>query len=245
MLFGILPLHHLRQCGAIWAPVVYVDNSNSSEVVMRLLGLRFVLLLVFVGTCFSTRAQAEDHTKGKSLYATCLACHGDKGQGNALLKAPSIAGLPEYYLVNQITKFKNGVRGKANDPEGLMMAPMAKMLVKDADVAAVYAYVASMPAVQGADTLKGDAVAGKIKYMVCMACHGDKGQGNELLKSPPLSNADDWYMLKQLHKFKDGIRGADAKDIEGMQMAPMAKMLAKEQDMKDVIAYIRSLGKSK
>ncbi len=52
-----------------------------------------------------------DVAKGKTLYASCAACHGAKGEGNKALNAPSIKGLQDWYLVKQMKNFKSGVRG--------------------------------------------------------------------------------------------------------------------------------------
>lgn len=89
--------------------------------------------------------------------------------------------------------------------------------------------------------MAGDAAKGKTLYQVCMACHGFNGEGNPVTKSPPLAGQEDWYIVSQLKKFKEGIRGTNPKDIEGMQMRPMSMTLPDEQAMKDVAAYISSL----
>ena len=62
-----------------------------------------------------------------------------------------------------------------------------------------------------------------------------------IVKAPPLNHASDWYLLAQLKKFKDGIRGSSGMDIEGAQMMPMANTLKDEQAMKDVVAHIATL----
>ena len=51
----------------------------------------------------------------------------------------------------------------------------------------------------------------------------------------------DWYLLRQLQYFKDGVRGAHPDDLYGMQMAMMAASLRDEQAMQDLVAYINSL----
>ena len=55
-------------------------------------------------------------------------------------------------------------------------------------------------------------------------------------------NQHDWYHLAQLKKFKSGVRGSNPQDITGAQMRPMSMLLADEQMMKDVVAYIKTLG---
>ena len=48
--------------------------------------------------------------------------------------------------------------------------------------------------------------------------------------------------MRQLENFKSGARGAHADDVFGAQMRPMAMMLPNAAAMKNVAAYIASLG---
>ena len=86
-----------------------------------------------------------------------------------------------------------------------------------------------------------DPARGKALYTPCTACHGPDGNGNEQVKAPPLNHASDWYLLAQLKKFKDHVRGGNAIDIEGAQMIAQVTMLKDEQAMKDVLAHIATL----
>jgi cytochrome c553 len=75
-----------------------------------------------------------DAVAGKALFdATCAACHGANAAGNSALRAPGLSALPDWYVVNQLTKFQNGARGTAEgDVEGAIMAKMAGGLDKKA-----------------------------------------------------------------------------------------------------------------
>jgi cytochrome c oxidase subunit 2 len=201
------------------------------------------MLLLFVGLSFGlSHLSANNVERGKQFYATCTACHGLKGEGNTVLKAPALAGQEDWYLKSQLLKFKNDIRGAhPKDLEGKQMAPMAKILPDDAVMDDVISYIKTFPMVKPTPSLKGDPVKGKQHYLTCTACHGPKANGMKVLKAPALKQLPDWYLLTQLKKFKEGIRGAHPKDLEGMQMAPMSKLLADEQAMKDVITYIHSL----
>ncbi|HWK54243.1 MAG TPA: c-type cytochrome [Hyphomicrobiales bacterium] len=88
----------------------------------------------------------------------------------------------------------------------------------------------------------GDAEKGKALYATCGACHGPNAEGMEALNAPRLAGQEEWYVIRQLENFKNGIRGANAKDTYGMQMAPMAQVLPTPESMADVAAYIKSLG---
>ena len=83
-----------------------------------------------------------DAAKGQALYAVCAACHGPKGEGNAALKGPRLAGQNDWYLVNQLNLFKQGLRGTApGDVGGAQMRPMAMILADDQAVLDVVSYI--------------------------------------------------------------------------------------------------------
>ena len=89
--------------------------------------------------------------------------------------------------------------------------------------------------------MKGDANAGKPLYVTCATCHGAKAEGNPALNAPKLADQQDWYLVRQIKNFKSGVRGGNPKDMYGMQMKPMAAMLADDQAIDNVVVYIRSL----
>jgi cytochrome c553 len=183
---------------------------------------------------------------GKAAYALCATCHGAEGEGNAALHGPALAGQETWYLKRQIQKFKDGVRGThAEDIYGMQMRPMAMTLQSDEQVDAVAEYIASLPPVQPATTLGGDAAKGKAGYMLCQACHGADAEGNKAMNAPSLQTLPDWYIVTQLKNYKSGARGTHAKDIEGMQMRPMAMTIADEAAMADLAAFINSKATAK
>jgi len=117
---------------------------------------------------------------------------------------------------------------------------MALSLTREGDVASVAEFVAAMPGIFPESTLHGNAGAGAAAYEVCVACHGVDGLGDELLKSPPIVQMHDWYMLNQLRNFKAGARGADPQDIWGATMRANTLAMS-DQTMQDVIAYVQTL----
>jgi cytochrome c oxidase subunit 2 len=87
----------------------------------------------------------------------------------------------------------------------------------------------------------GDAQAGAGTYAVCSACHGPQGLGNQDLNAPKLVGLEAWYVRRQIDHFRDGIRGTDPQDTYGAQMAPMARTLATDAAVENVIAHVDSL----
>lgn len=177
------------------------------------------------------------------LFQLCQQCHGDKAQGNSLVNAPSIAGLPQWYIEAQLTKFKAGGRGTHfDDLTGMQMRPMAMSLASEGEIKTIAQYVSALPVQKPAPTLTGgDPNKGKTLFAPCVACHQADGKGSEPLKAPPLTHANDWYLSASLRKFKLGVRGTNPKDISGATMRPMAQTLTDDQAVADVVSYIVTL----
>ncbi len=83
--------------------------------------------------------------KGKTLFAVCQTCHGEKATGNPDLHAPNLTGLPDWYIVAQLKKFKAGIRGTHKDDQwGKTMQPMSLTLQSVQDMKDVAAYILSL-----------------------------------------------------------------------------------------------------
>ena len=89
--------------------------------------------------------EGGDAGTGKMYYATCATCHGENGMGNIEQAAPSLVGLNDWYMLNQLNKFKHGVRGaNPKDTTGAMMAPMAMTLADETAMKSVIAYIKTL-----------------------------------------------------------------------------------------------------
>lgn len=86
-----------------------------------------------------------DAGHGADLYAACAACHGVDGRGNETLAAPALAGQNDWYLATQIRNYRDGRRGThKDDVNGATMRPLVAVLVDDAAIADLVAYVNSL-----------------------------------------------------------------------------------------------------
>ncbi len=204
---------------------------------------RLTALAGLAAVALAGAASAQDLARGKELFELCAQCHGPRGEGNQLVLAPSIAGLPTWYVVEQVTKFKSGLRGvHPDDVAGLRMHPMGRALKSDEEIQAVAAYVESMPRANPEPVLEGgDPQRGAALYAPCIACHGANADGNQALWAPRLQGANDWYLLSSLRRYKAGIRGTNPLNANAQIMRGMAGTLVDEQAMKDVVAYIMTL----
>ncbi|NNF66201.1 MAG: c-type cytochrome [Gammaproteobacteria bacterium] len=207
----------------------------------RNMGVHNLFAISLMAIMVSGIAAAQDIDSGKTAYKLCAGCHGFEGQGNQLVGAPALAGQDSWYLKRQIENYRDGIRGThKDDSDGRKMATMATALT-DHQLSNLVAYIGKLQAANPEPAVKGDIASGKAAYSACAACHGPSAEGNQLLNAPALTHIDDWYQLRQLKNFKQGIRGRNPEDTYGQQMAPMAGILADEQAMQDVVAYIASL----
>jgi cytochrome c oxidase subunit 2 len=200
--------------------------------------------ILSMALALSTHA-AGDPAKGRALYATCASCHGANGEGNQALNAPAIAGQQDWYLTRQLKNYQDGIRGThPKDIYGMQMRPMSMVVWGETKTADIVAYITSLPDPENAAvTLGGDPTVGQANYMVCAACHGANGEGNQALNAPRIAGQFDWYTHRQLMNWKNGVRGTHPKDTYGMQMIGMAATLVDETAVKNISAYIANLGK--
>ena len=177
----------------------------------------------------------------QSAYAVCASCHGAQGEGNVALNSPRLAGQAGWYLRRQLDAYRQGWRGTApGDVYGMQMRSMAMSLTQPAQVDDVVRLLQGFPDVPAEPTIRGDAVAGEAAYAICVACHGPRGEGNRQLGGPRLAGQSDWYLVRQIRNYRQGLRGYDPQDLFGMQMKPMAATLVDDKAIVDVVAYINS-----
>lgn len=191
-------------------------------------------------------AVVQSTAPGAGLYASqCARCHGSMGEGIEDVQAPKLAGLSATYLLRQTQYYYDGVRGGteserwASQMHYYLSDFSAERVSQFPDVST---YIASLDDMPIEPKVTGDMTQGKQLFeRSCAICHGEAGLGIEDVNAPRLAGMSDWYMFRQMQKFRDGRRGAHVDDEFGGQMVPSAKALANEQEIKDVIAYINSL----
>ncbi|MFT5465008.1 MAG: cytochrome c553 [Verrucomicrobiales bacterium] len=177
--------------------------------------------------------------------SVCAACHGVEGEGNPELKAPSIAGMPAWYVEIQLEKFRSGIRGAhPEDLEGTQMRAMS-IVLKPEWIQPMAKHVAALKPRSTENTLGGDGDEVAWLYeQQCMACHRYNGQGERVFRSAPLTTLPDWYLAAALRKYRDGIRGPDEKeDPDAWKMHQQARLLSDELIV-DLAAYIAELAQT-
>lgn len=145
--------------------------------------------------------------------ASCAACHGADGMGNAAAGYPRLAGLPKTYIAEQLKLLADGQRKNA------VMAGMAKPLSpQQMDALAAY-YSAMKPgtytpaaAPAAAEAALGQRLALRGDWdkgiPACIRCHGPglEGVGQNF---PPLAGQSAAYIAGQIKAWQDGSRAGD------------------------------------
>ena len=211
------------------------------RVSIRNLICMMVLFSTLVAPAIAQQYSAIDTSVQPLSNKICVTCHGAYGKGNAVVGAPSLAGLESWYLKEQLVKFRKSMRGAQKDyiPGHEMRAAVSEMSETEMD--GVIAAIETWDLQPSETTIAGDAVNGAELYTNCAACHGVSGAGNQALGAPGLAGRDDWYLRRQLKLFQSGYRGRHPEDVAGAQMRPAAQFLTSEQDIDDVLVYINSL----
>ena len=181
----------------------------------------------------------EKASVSEPLYAACASCHGANGEGNKKLGAPRLAGQNKWYIERQLRNWQQGIRGThPEDLYGMQMRPMAISLLDDNSFYKLLDFVETLQGEPQKASIKGNIDAGKNNYSTCIACHGANGEGNKALNAPKIAGLPDWYIVRQLHSFKKGIRGTHKGDLYGMQMRPMAMALPNDEAINNVASYV-------
>jgi cytochrome c oxidase subunit 2 len=173
----------------------------------------------------------------------CGTCHGIDGRGIEEIKAPALAGLPDYHVMEQVENFRRGLRAAA---AGSGFDPVAEMHretleLDDALFRELAMHIASLPANRPAQTLFGHPEAGRQPYQeLCAECHGDRAQGDPAKRVPPLHLFNDWYLVEQIRRFRVGLRRPDPTLAESVRMHAMALRFPTLQEARDIALYVNS-----
>lgn len=183
--------------------------------------------------------------QGKTLAATCAACHGAQGEGSkaeiqdgeTLPAIPALAGQLATYTYKQLRDYANGDR--ANDT----MAGIAKNLTEQnaADLAVWYATLTREK--DGArtgkvvDAAKNLVSLGDGKRLIppCAVCHGSDGLG-EKMDVPAIAGQHADYLAGTLTAFQRGTRHNDVYS----RMRFIAQQLTAEE-IKALAEYYQTL----
>ncbi|HKA43826.1 MAG TPA: c-type cytochrome [Burkholderiales bacterium] len=164
----------------------------------------------------------------ETRLATCLACHGEKGQ-SATPEVPSLGGQPAFYLTVQLLMFRDRLR---------VVELMNKMMAgfSDGDLQNMAKFIAQLPPPQPAggsldsDRMeRGQTLAAQNR---CNFCHQADYSGGQNV--PRLAGQREDYLVKTLREYKyETRRGYDASmadvlySVSDEQLPDLAYFLAR------------------
>jgi cytochrome c553 len=161
------------------------------------------LALGLAAAAFSTVAALAQAVAIGERVKLCGACHGEDGNAR-MPNIPSLAGQPEFFLVNQLYLFREGIRKVAG------MSELTKDL-RDDDLVALAKHFTALEAKPSEEKIdpalveRGEALAGPLR---CASCHLPELTG--LQQMPRLAKQRVDYLVHSLTQFRDGTRtGAD------------------------------------
>jgi cytochrome c553 len=113
-------------------------------------------VVAFIETLPKTHSPASaggNASRGQAFYAGCASCHGSNGEGNTTIPAPPLAGLDDWYLVEQLESYGSGRRGAhKEDVQGAQMRAPALVLASENARRDVAAYIATLSKDAGPST---------------------------------------------------------------------------------------------
>ncbi len=176
---------------------------------------------------------ATEANTAVGVYAQiCAACHGPVGEGKPELHSPSIAGLPVWYLEEQLQKFRSGARGfHPEDLPGQQMRAISLTLT-DAQITEAAAAVSEMPMrpTEAPASPDFNLEAARYRYAnECMECHRYNGRGEIAFRSAPLVSLDQAYLRRQLDNYRNGRRGSSEGDLYGAKMVALTERFTDEE----------------
>jgi cytochrome c553 len=200
-----------------------------------------ILFSLLVGwTASGLVLAAGDPAAGKSLTATCAACHGADGNGPAPF--PKLAGQGEKYLLKQMQDIRDGAR---------VVPTMVGQVdgKSDHQLADIAAYFASQEG-SGGQTKPELLELGEKVYRggvaernvaACIACHSPTGQGNAPAGFPALAGQHPQYIADQLRAYRKGYEDeAGRTNDEAMVMRTTAFGLS-DKEIEAVSSYVSGL----
>ena len=151
----------------------------------------------------------------------CTSCHGDDGNSRTA-NMPSIAGQPQFFLLNQIVLMREGVRKVE------AMTPFVKDL-KDDDIQALATHFSNLPSKPSGEPIDEQLVkrgAELADARRCGSCHLPNLAGQ--LQMPRLAKQRVDYLFQSLKEYRDSTRaGADtamSANIAGLSDADLVAL---------------------
>lgn len=212
-------------------------NLNSKTALSAVVTLALAALFTAMPAAAETRGDPE---AGREAASTCIACHGQDGQGIGP-EYPNLGGQHYNYLLKQMRAFKSGER------YAVLMAGQLDPF-SDQDLKDMAAFYAEQPIAEGVSEADQEVLelgeriyrAGLRDKQVaaCIGCHSPGGYGNGPAGFPMLTGQPVEYTVLQLKAYRDGERETDS-DMGNMMQGVVRNL--NDREIEAVAEYIRGL----
>jgi cytochrome c553 len=184
-------------------------------------------VLFAVGFVTTSGAASGQQMTLQERLEMCAACHGADGNSK-MEKIPSLAGQPEFFLLNQLVLMREGVRR-------IEVMEAAVKGLQDAEIQVIAAHFAKLDAQPTGEAIRPELAArGAVlsARMKCGSCHLPSMAGQEQM--PRLAKQRIDYMLDAMKGYRDNTRsGADT------TMAPVVYGVS-DADLEALAHYVAS-----
>jgi cytochrome c553 len=145
-----------------------------------------------------------DLDNGLAIYRSCAACHQPEGWGLLSGLVPQIAGQHRTVVIKQLADIRAGNR------DAILMLPYATVEAIGGvqAVADVAGYIDTLEIFPAGGKGPGDQLElGERLYREkCVACHGERGEGNAEAFVPRIQAQHYRYLVKQFEQIRNGTR---------------------------------------
>jgi cytochrome c oxidase cbb3-type subunit 3 len=210
-----------------------------------------VLCGVLLGWQTPARAQPGNPAKGKKLYLTyCFLCHGTSGKGDGFAAAvqpvkPRDLANDAYMSARTDQQLFDAISGGGPAGHSSMVMPHWGETLTKAQIWDLVAYVRTL---HRPPPFQGNAAHGQALFdQYCWTCHGKDGKGDgpiavaygprprDLTNHTYLSQRTDYDLYNAISQ------GGAAVDLSASM--PAWGHVFKEQELWDLVAYVRQLSK--
>ena len=198
-----------------------------------------VVLPSLFGMLFNVAASAQTPAPNTldEIIGACEECHA--AGFNTQAYAPSLNGMQNSYMEEQLSNFRAGSRGASPSGEVVMeMVRQAKSLT-ESELSRVVDYYSDQKRLHSPETVNGDSNNGKLLYEEnCAGCHAG-WMGRRFTKSPYITHLEGPYLLQQLQLFASDKRSFVVDGKHKRRMTEVSKIFS-PQELSDIAAYIKS-----
>ena len=216
-------------------PFIHGVGSVSIAPVQRVVNAMVLAVAVGCATSESNPNEGSPEAQAAELFDACLVCHSTR----EMQRGPVLDGLPEWYVVEQLKKFRLGLRGRNTENKSeFLMGIATKKIGSNAQLEMLAQWIARREPQPFIHVIRGDIERGRGLYLQrCAVCHGQRGEGKSQMLSPPLNVQEDWFLLDQMRLYLANLRGTHTRDKTGMLMATAITGMDSGQ-ARDIVAYI-------